>query len=163
MATNWSPDHDEWLASTEALFTLMYSQKYASLLLSKTSQSVRVHTTISDEFWTFHTKTFKNDRIARCYVRWLYAHATNTRPCDFFGCCFFFCVLHCFRPCTWNNTVSMRFRVNPLLRSFSDRCVLNENAQRVSVEGRPNIKTYRNVCVFKRNRSSVHQGRPEKE
>ena len=57
----------------------------------------------------------------------------------------------------------MRFRVNPLLKSFSDRCVFDENAQRVTVDGRPNVKTHRNVYVFKRKRISVHQDRPEKE
>ena len=31
----------------------------------------------------------------------------------------------------------MRFRVDPLLRTFSNRCVFDENAQRISVDGRP--------------------------
>ena len=37
----------------------------------------------------------------------------------------------------------MRFRFDPLSRAFSNRCVFDENAQRVSVDGRPKrIKMY---------------------
>ena len=35
------------------------------------------------------------------------------------------------------NTISMRFRFDPLSRAFSNRCVFDENAQRISVDGRP--------------------------
>ena len=33
--------------------------------------------------------------------------------------------------------VSVRFRFDPPSRAFSNRCVFNENAQRISVEGKP--------------------------
>ena len=31
----------------------------------------------------------------------------------------------------------MRFRFDPLSRAFSNRCVFNENAKRIGVDGRP--------------------------
>ena len=31
----------------------------------------------------------------------------------------------------------MHFRFDPLSRAFSNRCVFDENAQRISVDGRP--------------------------
>ena len=34
------------------------------------------------------------------------------------------------------NTVSMRFRFDPLSRAFSNRCVFDENALRISVDER---------------------------
>ena len=44
-----------------------------------------------------------------------------------------------------DNTICMRFRFDPLSRAFSNRC--DENAQRISVGGRPKASK---VCVFKR-------------
>ena len=35
------------------------------------------------------------------------------------------------------NTVCMHFRFDPLSRAFSNRCVFYENAQHISVDGRP--------------------------
>ena len=35
-----------------------------------------------------------------------------------------------------DNLICMHFRFDPLSRAFSNRCVFNENAQRVSVDGR---------------------------
>ena len=35
------------------------------------------------------------------------------------------------------DTICMRFRFDPLSRAFSNRCVFDENAQCVSVVGRP--------------------------
>ena len=37
----------------------------------------------------------------------------------------------------YTDTICMRFRFDPLSRAFSNRCVFNENAQRISVDGRP--------------------------
>ena len=49
--------------------------------------------------------------------------------------------LLCFRPYT--NQICMRSRFDPLSRAFSNRCVFDENAQRISVNGRPKrIKMY---------------------
>ena len=36
-----------------------------------------------------------------------------------------------------NNPTYMHFGFDPLSRAFSDRCVFGENAQRISVDGRP--------------------------
>ena len=36
-----------------------------------------------------------------------------------------------------DNLICMHFRFDPLSRAFSNRCVFDENAQRVSVDGRP--------------------------
>ena len=49
----------------------------------------------------------------------------------------------------------MRFGFGPLSRAFSDRCVLDENATRISVDGRPKrIEMYsfsnENALVWKR-------------
>ena len=35
------------------------------------------------------------------------------------------------------NTICMPFHFDPLSRAFSNRCVFNENAQRIGVDGRP--------------------------
>ena len=41
------------------------------------------------------------------------------------------------------NTICMSFRLHPLSRAFATRCVFDENAQRMSVDGRPKpIKMY---------------------
>ena len=59
----------------------------------------------------------------------LYAHPTNTRVCDIFS--------HCFRfnafSTVHTNTICIRFRVDPLLITFSNRCIF---AQRIFVDGR---------------------------
>jgi len=36
-----------------------------------------------------------------------------------------------------NNVICMHFRFDPLSRAFSNRCVFDENAQRISVDERP--------------------------
>ena len=35
------------------------------------------------------------------------------------------------------DTICVRFRFDPLSRAFSNRCVLDENAQGIRVDGRP--------------------------
>ena len=47
----------------------------------------------------------------------------------------------------------MRFRFDPLSRAFSNRCVFDENAQRISVDGRR--KRIEMCSVFKRKRISL--------
>ena len=49
-----------------------------------------------------------------------------------------------FRPLpAQNNTICMRFCFDPLSRAFENRCVFDEDAQRISVEGRvKRIETY---------------------
>ena len=46
-------------------------------------------------------------------------------------------ILMRFRPSTLIRYVSMRFRFDPPSRAFSNRCVFDENAQRISVDGKP--------------------------
>ena len=53
-------------------------------------------------------------------------------------------ILMRFRP-VHDNTICMRFRFDSLSRAFSNRC--DENAQRISEDGRPKALK---VCVFKR-------------
>ena len=55
------------------------------------------------------------------------------RACDIFGHRFHsdaFLTVHTIKIC-------MRFCFDPLSRAFSDRCVFDENAQRIIVDGRP--------------------------
>ena len=63
----------------------------------------------------------------------LYAHATNTRACDICSHTFHFVLLR-FRPSRLIRFV--RFRFDPLPRAFSNRCVFDENALRISVDER---------------------------
>ena len=46
-------------------------------------------------------------------------------------------ILMRFRPFTLIGYVSVRFRFDPPSRAFSNRCVFDENAQRISVDGKP--------------------------
>ena len=46
-------------------------------------------------------------------------------------------ILMRFRPSTLIRYVIMRFRFDPHARAFSNRCVFDENAQRISVDGKP--------------------------
>ena len=48
-----------------------------------------------------------------------------------------FFILMRFRQSTLIRYVSMRFRFDPPSRAFSNRCVFDENAQRISVVGKP--------------------------
>ena len=64
-------------------------------------------------------------------------------------------ILMLFPPST--NTICMRFRFDPLSRAFSNRCVFNENAQRISVDGRPNlIEMYGFSSVDQTRQSSLY-------
>ena len=63
----------------------------------------------------------------------LYAHATNTRACDICSHTFHFVLLR-FRPSRLIRFV--RFRFDPLPRAFSNRCVFDESALRISVDER---------------------------
>ena len=66
----------------------------------------------------------------------LYAHATNTIACDIFGHRFHFDVFSTFFDGSHLHDMS-RIRFDPLSREFSNRRVFVENAQRISVDGRP--------------------------
>ena len=48
-----------------------------------------------------------------------------------------FFILMRFRQSTLIRYVSMRFRFDPPSRAFSNRCVFDDNAQRISVDGKP--------------------------
>lgn len=64
-----------------------------------------------------------------------YAHATNTRFWDILGHRFHFNGF----PTAHTNKVCMRFRFDILSKAFSNRCLYDENAQRItiSLDGRP--------------------------
>ena len=51
------------------------------------------------------------------------------------------------------NTICMRFRFDPLSRAFSNRCVFDENAQRVRVDGRRKL-----IEIHKCGRSLIIRG-----
>ena len=73
----------------------------------------------------------------------LYAHATHTRTCNIFGHRFHFDAFSAIH--TNAIAISMRFRFDPLSRAFPNRCVFDENAQRISMDGRPKLSE---MCAF---------------
>ena len=94
-------------------------------------------------FWcvydSTHRKTFEDDRMARCDVcrrkldslRMLQTDAFAIFPFTVF-------ILMRFQPSSTVHIDMMynRFRFDPLSRAFSNRWVFDENAQRISVDGR---------------------------
>ena len=90
-----------------------------------------------------HRKTFEDDRIARCDVsrrklnslRMLQTHAFAIFQVIFPVIVF---ILMRFQPSSTVHIDMMynRFRFHPLSRAFSNRWVFDENAQRISVDGR---------------------------
>ena len=67
-----------------------------------------------------------------------------------------FFILMRFRQSTLIRYVSVRFRFDPPSRAFSNRCVFDENAQRISVDGKP--KRIEIHAFSKRKRSFFGQG-----
>ena len=55
-----------------------------------------------------------------------------------------------------SDKICIRFRIDPLSRAFSNQCVFDENARRISVDRKAD--THRNVRAFKRKRMSVWTG-----
>ena len=53
-----------------------------------------------------------------------------------------------------SNKMCIRFRIDLLSRAFSNQCVFDENARRISVDRKAD--THRNVRAFKRKRKSVY-------
>ena len=102
-----------------------------------------------DAFSAFHTKTFENERIARCDVSWtLGKHMLQTHALAMF---LFWCVFDHFWPSALI-TICMRSCFDPLSRAFSGRCLCDENTPRISVDERPKrIKCMRfqNALVWK--------------
>ena len=90
-----------------------------------------------DAFSTVHTKSFVSERIARCDKVELYArHVTKTHaPVVFFGHRFYFDAFLTVKSTFQTKMICMRFRFDPLSRAFSNRCVSDENAQPISVDG----------------------------
>ena len=82
-------------------------------------------------------KTFENEYwIARCQASKTLSHATNTIACDIFGHRFHFdAFLTFFDGSHLHDMLCIRF--DPLSREFSNRRVFDENARRISVDGRP--------------------------
>ena len=115
------------------LSSLMRFQKYAFSFLSKTHRSIRVHTTVLMRFRLSAFKAFENDKILRCEGSWTlracYKH-THLRHFHFDA----FSAIHANAI-----AISMRFRFDPLSRAFPNRCVFDENAQRISMDGRPKL------------------------
>ena len=63
----------------------------------------------------------------------LYLYAANTRAFDIFGRRFYFDAFSTVH----TKRIYVRFRFDPLSKAFSNRCVFDENARRISVDGRP--------------------------
>ena len=82
-------------------------------------------------------------------------HATNTRACDIFGHRFHFDAFSPVSSSVHTNPICVHFRLDPLSRAFSDRCVFNENAQRISVDGR---SKRRDILAFSNENALVRQG-----
>ena len=81
----------------------------------------------------------------------LYAHPTNTRVCDIFGNRFYFdgfSTVH-------TNTICMRFRFDPLSRTFSNGCVFHGNGQRISVAAM-NAFSNENALLLTRPHPHLH-------
>ena len=127
------------LIFTKALSTLMRFQTCTFSLSSKTHRSIRVLTTV---FLSFRLSSLKRLKTIELHVMTqveLYAHATKTYACDIFSHRFLFAVFST----VYTNQICMRSRFDPLSRAFSNQCVFDENAQRISVNGRPKrIKMY---------------------
>ena len=68
----------------------------------------------------------------------LYAHATNTRFYDILGHRIHFNGFRQFST-AYTNEICMRFRFDILPKAFSNRCLYDENVQRItiSLDGRP--------------------------
>ena len=83
---------------------------------------------------TVGTKTLKNDRIARRDVSWTPCESYSKHTClrYFRSSLSVRCVFDCSH---WNEVYAFSF--DPLSRAFSNRYVFDENAQRISVDGRP--------------------------
>ena len=76
----------------------------------------------------------------------LYAHATNTRACEVFGHRFYFDAF---------STVHANTHIYAF--SLSNRCVCDENALRVSADGRPK---HFEMCAFS-NKNALVWTRPK--
>ena len=91
-----------------------------------------------DAFSNIHTKTFENDSSTRFNVIWNLCACPSMpgyNPRGTYDVIVF--TLMRFRPSTLIRYVSVRFRFDPPSRAFSNRCVFDENAQRISVDGKP--------------------------
>ena len=86
-----------------------------------------------DAFSTDHTKTFENGRIVRCGVSWTLCACYKHTRLRYFGHRFHFVAFS--TVFAFNTKMICCF--DPLSRAFSDRCVFDENAQRINVDGRP--------------------------
>ena len=122
-----------------SVHTNVFSKVCVAVVIENASIDSRLHYPF-DVFSTFHTKTFENDRMARWDVSWTLCAFYKTRA------------RYILQP-TWHiwrhrfhldafltvhtNTMFLRFRVDPLSTAFWSQCVLDENAQRISVDGMP--------------------------
>ena len=119
--------------------TNAFSKVCVAVVIENASIDSRLHYRF-DVFSTFHTKTFENDRMPRWDVSWTLCAFYKTRA------------RYILQP-TWHiwrhrfhldafstvhtNTKFLRFRVDPHSTAFWSQCVLDENAQRISVDGMP--------------------------
>ena len=91
-----------------------------------------------DAFSNVHTKTFENDSSTRFNAIWNLCACPSMPGYNSRGTYdVIVFILMRFRPSTLIRYVSVRFRFDPPSRAFSNRCVFNENAQRISVDGKP--------------------------
>ena len=91
-----------------------------------------------DAFSNVHTKTFENDSSTRFNAIWNLCACPSMPGYNSRGTYdVIVFILMRFRPSTLIRYVSVRFRFDPPSRAFSNRCVFNENAQPISVDGKP--------------------------
>ena len=86
------------------------------VVIEKASINSRPHYRF-DALSTVHTKTFENDRIARCDVSWTLRACCKHTRLWYFRSSFSFCST------VQTNTTRVRFRFDPLSTAFSNQCV----------------------------------------
>ena len=90
-----------------------------------------------DAFSNVHTKTFENDSSTRFNAIWNLCACPSMPGYNSRGTYdVIVFILMRFRPFTLIGYVSVRFRFDPPSRAFSNRGVFDENAQRISVDGK---------------------------
>ena len=132
----------EWFARAQGIWRPIFEKCQIPTPCSAFSERIDRFTSTLP-FWCVydspHRETFEDDRMARCDVcrrkldslRMLQTDAFAIFPFTVF-------ILMRFQPSSTVHIDMMynRFRFDPLSRAFSNRWVFDENAQRISVDGR---------------------------
>ena len=111
----------------DPVHTNALSNVYVFVVIENTSIDSRPHYRFY-EFSTVLTKTFENDRIARYDVSWTLRTCYKNIRLRYFQSSFSFCCVST----VYTNQICMRSRFDPLSRAFSNQCVFDENAQRIT-------------------------------